>query len=155
MLLSGLPSPLNLSVIPLFPEDAYIFKMQNPIFGKKSVKPILHCNAKPLTLGRRVGLDPKSDLFALELPTCGYLKANTMHHRPNSNPQGPNAKPPRTQRKPMGYSSRWVPLRWCSRWPCTFYVFWVNFICVVKPTCTAFPVEYGLMKNEKKEVSRF
>ena len=62
------------------------------------LRPIFHCNAKPLALGRRVGLDPQRDLFALETPTCWYPKANAKHYRPTQTlkdptriPHGPNA----------------------------------------------------------------
>ena len=39
------------------------------------IKPIFHCDAKPLTLGPRFGLDPKHHNFALGKPTCWYLKS--------------------------------------------------------------------------------
>ena len=38
------------------------------------LKPIFHCDAKPLALGPLVWLDPKCDDFALPIPTCWYLK---------------------------------------------------------------------------------
>ena len=38
-----------------------------------------------------------------------------------------------TQRDQVEYMSRWVPLRWGSRWPCTFHVVCVNFIRVYYP----------------------
>ena len=31
-----------------------------------------------------------------------------------------------------------------ARWPCTFHVFCVDFICVCWPMQTQYPVEYGL-----------
>ena len=40
----------------------------------QNVKAIFHCNAKPLALGPRVGLDPQRDDFALGIRTCWYLK---------------------------------------------------------------------------------
>ena len=98
-----------------------------------TVKPIFHCNAKPFALDRRVGLDPQRELFTLEILICSYLKANTKYHRPNANPQGPNANPhphPWTQREQMEYSLHWVPLHWGSRWPCTFHVSCVNFFAL-------------------------
>ena len=38
-------------------------------------KPLFHCNAKPLALGPRVGLDPQRDDFVLGIPACWYLKS--------------------------------------------------------------------------------
>ena len=68
----------------------------------KNLKPIFHCNAKPLTLGPRVGLDPQREILALGIPTCWYLKTlagqtwapcgpNAKPHGPNVSPHGPNA----------------------------------------------------------------
>ena len=45
---------------------------------------------------------------------------------------------------PVEYRLRWVPNAKLLRWPCTFHVFCVDFICVWCPTQTQFPVEYGL-----------
>ena len=54
------------------------------------VKPIFHCNAKPLALGLRVGLDPQRDNFKLGIPTCWYLKSLADPTRPpNANQQCP------------------------------------------------------------------
>ena len=39
------------------------------MIGDMSVKPIFHCNAKPLALGPRVGLDHQHDAFTLPIPT--------------------------------------------------------------------------------------
>ena len=39
-----------------------------------SLKPIFHCNANPFALEPRVGLDTQPNDFALEIPTCWYLK---------------------------------------------------------------------------------
>ena len=36
----------------------------------KSLKPIFHCDAKPLVLGPGVGLDSQHQNFALPIPTC-------------------------------------------------------------------------------------
>ena len=44
------------------------------LFIGGSVKPIFHCDAKPLALGPRFGLDPQRNDFALLIPTCWYLK---------------------------------------------------------------------------------
>ena len=75
-----------------------------------TVKPIFHCNAKPLALGRRVGLDPQRNLLPLDIPTFWFPKSL--------------ADPTQTltdQCDPMEYRSRWVPSRWCSRLPCTIH----------------------------------
>ena len=47
-------------------------------------KPKFHCDAKPLALGRRVGLDPKRDHLAL---------VSKKPRGPNTKPHGPNATP--------------------------------------------------------------
>ena len=47
------------------------------------------------------------------------------------------------RRQSVEYRWRWAFWRWGWRWPCTFHVFCVDFICVLKPTQTQFPVEYG------------
>ena len=41
------------------------------------LKPIFHCNTKPLALGHRVGLDPQRNDFTLPIPTCWYRKSLT------------------------------------------------------------------------------
>ena len=65
-----------------------------------------------------------------KIPTCWYLKFFAS----------PNAKP---QRRSVEYRLRWVPNAKLLRWPCTFHVFCVDFICVWYPTQTQFPMEYG------------
>ena len=47
-------------------------------YGLKSLslKPIFHCNAKYLASGVGIGLCPRRQNFALEIPTCWYLGAN-------------------------------------------------------------------------------
>ena len=39
-----------------------------------TLKPVFHCDANPLALGPRVGLDPQHDDFFLPISTCWYLK---------------------------------------------------------------------------------
>ena len=41
----------------------------------KEILDVFHCNAKPLALGPRLGLDPKHNEFALRIPSCWYLKS--------------------------------------------------------------------------------
>ena len=48
------------------------------------------------------------------------------------------------QRELVEYRLRWVPNAKSSRWPSTFHVVCVRFICVSWPTQTQFSVEYGL-----------
>ena len=48
------------------------------------------------------------------------------------------------QRESVEYRLRWVPSTKSSRWPCTFHVVCVSFICVRWPTQMQFSVEYGL-----------
>ena len=42
--------------------------------SKMYTKPIFHCDAKPFAFGPRVGLELQRHNFALEIPTCCYLK---------------------------------------------------------------------------------
>ena len=51
---------------------ALVFKLYD---SENSVKSIFHCNAKPLALGRCVGLDPQRDIFALDITTCWFQKS--------------------------------------------------------------------------------
>ena len=53
----------------------------------KNLKPISHCDAKPLALGPGVGLDPQRHNFVLGIPTCWYPK-----RRKFSLPLTPNLK---------------------------------------------------------------
>ena len=39
------------------------------------LKPIFHCDGKPFALGPGIGLDHQRHNFALEIPTCWYLKS--------------------------------------------------------------------------------
>ena len=43
-------------------------------WGRGSVKPIFHCDAKTLTLGRRFGQYNECKSFALRIQTCWSLK---------------------------------------------------------------------------------
>ena len=90
------------------------------------VKPIFHCDAKTFALDPGVGLDPQRQNFVLGIPTCWYLKTR-KHPTPNLKFVSTNAKP---KRKSVEYRMRWVPNEKCLRWPCTFHVFCVDFICV-------------------------
>ena len=40
-----------------------------------SIKPIFHCDAKPLGLGVRFGHYPQCENFAFGMPTCRYVKS--------------------------------------------------------------------------------
>ena len=58
-----------------------------------TVKPILHCDAKPFVLGTGAGLD--SHNFALPIPTCWYLKnLKTCNPTRILKFVSPNPKPP-------------------------------------------------------------
>ena len=72
--------------------------MRYPFEMLSTLKPIFHCNAKPLALGSRVGLDLQCDDFAL--PYTSMLVSR--------NPCGPNATPnlPNTTPNPPN-KSRW------------------------------------------------
>ena len=49
------------------------------------LKPIFHCDAKPFALDPGVGLDPQRHNFALEIPTCWYLKTRKFAFSPTPN----------------------------------------------------------------------
>ena len=102
------------------------------------VKPIFHCDAKPFTLGPRVGLDPQHHIFVLGIPTCWYLKTLKFALPPTRNIKFALAQ---TQNPNM------------SQWNigCVSYCLCqLGFrkesvaICVGCPTRTTFLVEYGL-----------
>ena len=111
------------------------------------IKPILLWDAKYLASGVGVGQCPRRQNFALEIPTCWYLGANAKCKicvTPNTKYKicvTPDANP---RRQSVEYRWRWVRNAIFSRWPCTFHVVYVNFICVGHPTQTRFSVEYGL-----------
>ena len=78
--------------------------------------------------------------FALGIPACWYLKRAC---RANANPKvciTPNANP---QHKSVEYRWHWVFWHWGLRWPCTFHVVCVNFMCVGYPTQTRFQWNIG------------
>ena len=89
------------------------------VFLFRIVKPIFHCDAKPLASGPGVGLDPQRHNFGLGISTCWYLKTR-KHPTPNLKFALPYAKP---KRKSVEYRLRWVLNANSSRWPCTFHVF--------------------------------
>ena len=112
-----------------------------------NVKPIFHCDAKYLVSGVGVGQCPQHQNFVLEIRTCWYILA-----LPNTKTcVTPDAKPKICVTPDANPRCQSVEYRWCLvpnakplRWPCTFHVFCVDFICVWCPTQTQFPVEYGL-----------
>ena len=53
---------------------------------KYNVKPIFHQNAKYLASGAGVGQCPQRQTFALEIPTCWYLKCENLRY-PTPNPR--------------------------------------------------------------------
>ena len=92
------------------------------------IKPIFHCDAKPFTLGPRVGLDTQRHNFVLPIPTCWYLKTLKFKFHPNPNDRisaTPNANP---QREQVEY--RW---RGAGIGHVHFMFFCVDFICVGQP----------------------
>ena len=93
----------------------------------KTVKPIFHCKAKPLTLGLRVWLYPQRETFTLPLQTCWYLK--TLAH-PTRSPHiqhEPLHTQCNLQHESVEYKLRWVPSLCGSHWPCTYHVFFGQF----------------------------
>ena len=104
------------------------------------LKPIFHCDAKLLALGTFAPPNAKDSTFAspdAKIPTCWYLLRKVTQifaFYPTRNlkfafylTRNPNA-------------SQWKVAKFW-RWPCTFNVFCVDFICMWYPTRTQFPVE--------------
>ena len=56
---------------------------------ERHLKPIFHCNAKPLALGHRIGLDPQCNHFVLEIQHGGIQKAKAKPGGPNDKPGAP------------------------------------------------------------------
>ena len=120
----------------------------------KTLKPIFHCDSKPLALGPGIGLNPNATVLrhlTQNIPTCWYFSA-----LPNAkicvSPDGklkicvsPDANP---RRHAVEYRWRWAFWHWGWHWACTFHIFCVDFICFWCPTRTPFPVEYGLNIQE-------
>ena len=98
---------------------------QRHLFDHKAYIPLRH------KTGTGVGLDPQRLTFALPnaKDTSNMLVSFALG----------DAKP---QRESVEYRLRWVPNAKSLRWPCTFHVFCVDFICVWCPTQTQIPVEY-------------
>ena len=100
------------------------------------LKPIFHYDAKYLASGVGVGQCPRRQNVVFEIPTCWYLGANAKCKvcvTPNAKLKiciSPDANP---RRQSVEYKWRWVPNTRFSRWPCTFHVVYVNFICVGHP----------------------
>ena len=106
----------------------------------ETFKPIFHCDAKYLASGVGVGQRPRRQNFALEIPTCWYILA-----LPNAkicdilglaSGVTPNLKFALSP-MPTPNASQWnivcvgfPRIGWVSRWPCTFNIFCVHFICV-------------------------
>ena len=127
------------------------------------LKPIFHCDAKLLALGTFASPNAKDSTFALPntkstnmLVSLALGDANFLHwpctflffcvdfHHLYSTGNGVRVGYPTRTPFPVEYRWRWVPNAKVLRWPCRFYVVYVNFICVRHPTQTCFSVEYGL-----------
>ena len=91
--------------------------------------PIFHCDAKPLALGPRVGLDPQCDDFALSVPTCWYLKTLKF------------ALPPTLNANASQWNIGCVGSLTQSFCVAHFMLFILGFFCVGYPTQTLFPVD--------------
>ena len=70
------------------------------------LKPTFYCNAKPLALGRRVGLNPQRDHSALEIPTCWCPKSLADPTQSLTDPTQSLTDPMRPQREQVEYRSR-------------------------------------------------
>ena len=66
----------------------YLLKAYIPLGLIFEIKPIFHCDAKPFTLGPRVGLDPQRHNFVLPIPRCWYLKTLKFALPPMPTPNG-------------------------------------------------------------------
>ena len=61
-------------------------RVQSRYYDRKvTLKPIFHCNAKILALGHRIGHYLKRESFALDIPTCWYLKMLKFSFPPTPN----------------------------------------------------------------------
>ena len=113
----------------------------------KTLKPIFHCDANTWRRGVGVGLCPRRQNFALEIPTCWYILAlpnAKICVTPDTKPKicfAPDANP---QCQSVEYRWHWAFWHWGWHWACTFHIFCVDFICVWWSTQTQYPVEYGL-----------
>ena len=82
-------------------KSLYCFRLcsdLHPCLSQIKVKPMFHCDAKPLALGPGIGLDPQRHNFALGIPTRWYLKTRKFALPPTPNlkfeflpTQNPNA----------------------------------------------------------------
>ena len=96
------------------------------------LKPIFHSpNAKDSTFALPNAKNTNM-LVSIALDDANVLRYLTQHPQCES----------------VEYRLPWVPNAKSSRWPCTFHVVCVNFICVWCPTQTQFSVEYGLNMSD-------
>ena len=106
--------------------------------SKTSVHRTFHKNAKAnIPLRRKTNgfgalhwVTPPTRRFCVTRTNMLISKNPKICVSPNVNFKicvSPNAKP---QHESVEYRLRWVPNAKCSRWPCTFHVVCVNFICV-------------------------
>ena len=113
--------------------DLTSFKQKLEIFAANfeicfTFKPIFHQNAKYLASGAGVGQCPRRQTFALEIPTCWYLKCENLRF-PTPNLKFALAPTPNSDASQWnigGVGSGVGSLRWA----CTFHFFCVDFICV-------------------------
>ena len=61
-----------------------VFEVLVVLKGRGSLKPIFHCDAKYLVLGVGVVQCPRSQNFALGIPTCWYLGAFYLTQNPSA-----------------------------------------------------------------------
>ena len=108
----------------------------------KDLKPIFHCEAKYLASGVGVGQCPRSQNFALEIPTCWYILA-----LPNAKicvPPTPNLKFGLGLFAPN--ASQWNIV--CVGFPGVGsrvgHVHFIFFVSISFALGSVFPVEYGL-----------
>ena len=90
--------------------------------------------AKPLTLGRCVGLNTQHDHFVLEIPMLVPVfkkprGPNASHNEPNASHNQPNTSHNHSTRAPTQVSGIWFVLGTRElgfRWACTFHVVFVK-----------------------------
>ena len=117
------------------------------------LKPIFHCDAKPLALGPHVWLDPQRDDFALPIPTCWYLKMLKFALPPT--PTLKFALPPTRNPNASQWNIGCVGSPMQIFFALAMYILCClsRFVHIGYPTRTLFSVEYGLYILSKTHVS--
>ena len=89
------------------------------------IKPIFHCNTKPLVLAPRIGLDTQHVEFVLPIPTCWYLKSLADTVGPPNTSQYCLTWINNAQREPIMTNASPNTSKWntaCASWVCAGHV---------------------------------